>query len=412
MRVIRRSAAWSALALVLVVAAIWTKTSRETGIAVITGSVTRVESLTAVVTASGEIVAARYADIGSPIMGRLVSLYANEGDAVRAGAVLARIDPVQAEASAAAAEAGLSALEADARAALTQVRAGEAAQDEARARAEEAATAFTRAIQLRDAGLLAAADFDRAKSAADAAHAQHVAATAAADRLRQDAGAAGQRVAQARAERTRARDQLTKTAITAPIDGIVTRLDVEVGEMVVVGVQNQPGTILMTVSDLAAIDAEVKVAEADVMRLSTGMPARVTLEAIPGQRLNGRVVEIGASALPQLGATAAAREFRVTVRLEAGATSLRPGLTCDAEIEVAQRRDVLAVPLQAVVERGGRTGVFQRDGARARFVPVTTGIIGGLQIEVDGLHEGADIVVGPLHVLRDLQDGIGLRVQR
>ena len=412
MRVMRRRAAWAALALVLVVASVWTITSRETGIAVITGSVTRVDSLTAVVTASGEIVAARYADIGSPIMGRLVSLYANEGDAVRAGTVLARIDPVQAEATAAAAEAGLSALEADARAALTQVRAGEATQDETRARSEEAATAFTRAIQLRDAGLLAAADFDRAKSAADAAQAQHAAATAAADRLRQDAGAAEQRVAQARAERTRARDQLTKTAITAPIDGIVTRLDVEVGEMVVVGVQNQPGTILMTVSDLAAIDAEVKVAEADVMRLTTGMTARVTLEAMPGHRLNGRVVEIGASALPQLGATAAAREFRVTVRLEAGDTSLRPGLTCDAEIEVAQRRGVLAVPLQAVVERGGRTGVFQRDGARARFVPVTTGIIGGLQIEVDGLHEGAEIVVGPLHVLRDLQDGTGIRVQQ
>lgn len=408
----RRKAVWTTLALVLGAAAVWTMVSRDTGIAVTTASVTRVESLTAVVTASGEIVAARYADIGSPIMGRLVSLNADEGDAVRAGTVLAQIDPVQAEASAAAAEAGLSALEADARAALIQVRAGEAALDETRARAEEAGTAFTRASQLRDAGLLAAADFDRAKSAADAAQAQHAAAAAAADRQRQDAGAAEHRVAQARAERTRARDQVTKTAITAPIDGVVTRLDVEVGEMVVVGVQNQPGTILMTVSDLAAIDAEVKVAEADVMRLSAGMPARVTLEAVPGRRIDGRVVEIGASALSQLGTTAAAREFRVTVRLEADATSLRPGLTCDAEIEVARRRGVLAVPLQAVVERGGRTGVFERDGGRARFVPVTTGIIGGLQIEVEGLREGAEIVVGPLHVLRSLEDGIGLRVQK
>jgi len=400
------------MALVLAAVSVWVMSSREAGVQVTTGFVTRVESLTATVTASGEIVAARYADIGSPIMGRLISLNAREGDAVRAGAVLARIDPVQAAATAAAAAAGLSAIEADAQAALTQVRTGEAMLDETRARAEEAATAFTRANQLRDAGLLAAADFDRAKSAADAAQAQQVAAAAAVDRHRHDAGAAERRVAQARAERTRARDQLTRTEITAPIDGVVTRLDVEVGEMVVVGVQNQPGTILMTVSDLAAIDAEVKVAEADVMRLSTGMPAHVTLEAIPGHQLNGRVVKIGASALPQAGGTAAAREFRVTVRLETGATSLRPGLTCDAEIEVARHYGVLAVPLQAVVERGGRTGVFQRDGGRARFVPVTTGIIGGLQIEVDGLREGAEIVVGPLHVLRDLQDATDIRVQQ
>jgi HlyD family secretion protein len=100
------------------------------------------------------------------------------------------------------------------------------------------------------------------------------------------------------------------------------------------------------------------------------------------------------------------------VRLDAGVTALRPGLTCDTEIEVAQRRDVLAVPLQAVVERGGRAGVFQRDSGRARFIPVTTGIIGGLQIEVDGPQEGAEIVLGPLHVLRDLQDSSGIRVQK
>jgi HlyD family secretion protein len=166
------------MALVLAAVSVWVMSSREAGVQVTTGFVTRVESLTATVTASGEIVAARYADIGSPIMGRLISLNAREGDAVRAGAVLARIDPVQAAATAAAAAAGLSAIEADAQAALTQVRTGEAMLDETRARAEEAATAFTRANQLRDAGLLAAADFDRAKSAADAAQAQQVAAPA------------------------------------------------------------------------------------------------------------------------------------------------------------------------------------------------------------------------------------------
>ncbi len=234
------------------------------------------------------------------------------------------------------------------------------------------------------------------------------AAAATADRVVQAVTAAARRVAQARAERAGARNQLTKAEITAPIDGVVTRLDVEVGEMVVIGVQNQPGTILMTLSDLTAIDAEVKVAEADVMPLSPGLSSVVTLEALPGRRFTGRVVAIGASALPAIGATAAAREFRVKVRLD-NAGALRPGLTCDAEIQVAERRGVLAVPLQAVVERSGRAGVFHHDDGRARFVPVTTGIIGGLQIEVDGVAEGTEIIVGPIQALRDLQDGTAVR---
>ena len=190
----------------------------------------------------------------------------------------------------------------------------------------------------------------------------------------------------------------------------MTRLDVEVGEMVVIGVQNQPGTILMTISDLSAINAEVKVAEADVMRLSIGMPATITLEALPGQRFPGRVVEIGASALPQIGAQAAAREFRVKVRLDRATMPLRPGLTCDAEIVAVERRNVIAVPLQSVVERAGRPGVFTIADGVVRFTPVTSGIIGGLSIEVDGVPESTVIVSGPIQALRDLEDGAAVRI--
>ena len=405
-----RKAPWVLVAIVAAGAGWWTLASRDTGIAVTMASIARVESLTSLVTASGEIVAARYADIGSPIMGRLVALTVKEGDSVRAGQVLAQIDPIQAAASAEAANAALSALQADAGAAVTQVRAAESSLDEARSRATEADSALTRATQLREAGLLPAAEFDRTAATAAAAKAQQATAAAAAEKARQAATAAERRVAQARAERERARDQLNKTEITAPINGSVTRLDVAIGEMVVIGVQNQPGTILMTISDLTAIDAEVKVAESDVMRLATGMTSAITLEALPGQRLSGRVVEIGASALPQIGATAAAREFKVKIRLTGAAIPLRPGLTCDAEIQVAEHRGVLAVPLQAVVERNGRTGVFRIEGDTARFVPVTTGIIGGLQIEIDGAAEGSAIVIGPIQTLRDLQDGAHIRV--
>jgi HlyD family secretion protein len=209
---------------------------------------------------------------------------------------------------------------------------------------------------------------------------------------------------------------VSKTDITAPMDGVVTRLQVREGEMVVFGVQNQPGTILMTISDLNTINAEVKVAEADVLRIEVGQSTVVVLEAMPGRDFTGRVVEVGASALQVVGAAAAAREFRVVIQLDQPDPALRPGLTCDAEILTHEKRDVLTVPLQAVVLRpdpasaGERSGVFSVDGGRAKFVPVEAGIIGGLDIEVDGVTEGSSVIVGPFQVLRELQDGTPVEV--
>jgi len=382
--------------------------AREVDLAV----VGRTTSLQSFVTASGEIVATRYADIGSSAMGRLVGLNVKEGDRVKAGQVLARIDRVQAASSAAAASAGLGALEADARGLSDQARAAQAELDAASARSAESQQARARATDLRTAGLIPQSDLDTAIANADSAAAQVASATASVARAAQTNNAAERRVTQGRAEQTRARDLLDKTEITAPIDGVVTRLDVEEGEMVVIGVQNQPGTILMTVSDLSAINAEVKVAEADVLRLALDNRATITVDAANGRTLPGRVVEIGASALPQVGTQAAAREFRVRVRLEGDTAVLRPGLTCDAEILVAERANVLTVPLQAVVQRGADTGVFVVANGTVTFTKVTTGVIGGLSIEVDGVPEGASVVSGPFQALREMTDGARVRVRQ
>ena len=375
-------------------------------------TVTRTSSLRSFVTASGEIVATRYADIGSNAMGRLVGLKVKEGDVVKAGQVLARIDPVQAASTAAAANASLSALEADARGAQNQARAAEADLASAKARATESQKALARAKDLRASGLIPQSELDTATANAEATEAQVAAATAALARAEQGRESAARRVLQGRAEQTRTRDLLDKTEITAPIDGVVTRLDVEEGEMVVIGVQNQPGTILMTVSDLSAINAEVKVAEADVLRLKVDNAATVSLEAAGGASFPGRVVEIGASALPQVGTQAAAREFKVKVRLSGDTSALRPGLTCDAEILVAEKTNVLTVPLQAVVQRDNATGVYVVENNAAVFKPITSGIIGGLSIEAAGLAEGATIVSGPFQALRELKDGTPVRARK
>lgn len=376
--------------------------------------VTRQATFTSTVTASGQIVAQRYADIGSSVMGRLVRLDVKEGDQVRTGQVLAQIDPVQASASASAAQARVKAAESDVRATAEQRQAASADLQAARAREQEARQSFRRAQDLRKDGLIPESELDKARAAADAAAAQVAAAEAAVRRLQQAGEGSERRLAEARAEAARAGDVLAKTEIASPIDGVVTRLPVQEGEMVVIGIQNQPGTTLMTVSDLSAIDAEVKVAEADVLRVKLDQPATVTLEALPGVSFPGRVVEIGASALPVTGTGAAAREFRVKVRLDRPDASLRPGLTCDAEILTARREGVLTVPLQAVVIRSGSDGretpgVFVVADRLVRFKPVTTGLIGGLDIEVSGVDEGTPVVVGPFQALRELGDGQAVR---
>jgi multidrug efflux pump subunit AcrA (membrane-fusion protein) len=154
--------------------------------------------------------------------------------------------------------------------------------------------------------------------------------------------------------------------IGSSVMGRLVELRVKEGEMVVMGTQNQPGTTLMTNSDLSSIDTEVK--------------------------------------------------FKVKVRLDNPDRVLRPGLSCDAEILTAERQGVLAVPLQAVVIRPGKdgqdqTGVFIPDGPTVRFQPVKTGLIGGFDIEVTGLNEGTPVVTGPFQALRELKDGQAVRTQ-
>jgi len=388
---------------------------RPPRIAVDVGTVTRQDRFVSTVSASGEIVATRYAEIGATAMGKIVALPVAEGERVEAGQLLARIDPVQAESAAGGARALLRALEAEALAASEQIRTAGSDLAAAEARARDADQQLARTRQLSRDELVPAAQLETALAVAEAAAAQVAAARSAVDRARQASDAAARRVAQAQAQVRGAADLLAKTSIVSPIGGIVTRLRVREGEMVVVGIQNQPGTTLMTVSDLSAISAEVKVAEADVLRLALEQTATITLEAQPGRRFTGRVVEIGASALPMTGTGAAAREFKVVIRLDNPDPGLRPGLTGDAEIVTSERRDVLTVPLQSVVlrpsdEGAERAGVFVVAAERATFTPVTPGVIGGLDIEVSGLDEGSSVVVGPYQVLRELQDGSLVRV--
>ena len=379
-----RKALIAFLALGLVAAVVVSR--RPRGTPVDTTRVAKRDAFRSYVTASGEIVAKQYADIGASVMGRVVSLNVKEGDRVRTGQVLARLDPVRATADVEAAEAAVKALGED-------LKAAEAKLIEAKLTAARNAT-------LVGQGLLPKAEGDSSKAALDAARAQL-------DAIRN-------RSDQANAQLRGVRDTLAKTAVVAPIDGIVTRLQVREGEMVVIGLQNQPGTTLMRLVGTSGLNAELKVAEADALRLKLGQSARVTLDALQGREFKGVVSEIGASSLPPVSAQAAsAREFRVVVSLDQNDSTLRPGISCDAEILAAEKSGVLVAPLQAVVTRAAgereETGVFVVRGGVAVFTPVTLGLISGLDAEIEGVAEGAEIVLGPLATLRALKDGDTLR---
>lgn len=405
----RRTLIATAVAVIVVAGAAATLARRgPRGTVVDVGTAARQAQFRSTVTASGEIVASQYADIGSSVMGKITALPVAEGDRVTMGQVLAQIDRVQVEADAAATFEQMKALEAEEQSAAQQVKAADADVAAAEARLRDSQQVLKRRQELSSEQLVPAADLDTARAAADAAAAQLAASKAAAERARIATETASRRRLQAKAQQMRAADVLAKTSILSPIAGVVTRLRVRNGEMVVVGVQNQPGTTLMTISDLGAIDLEVKVAEADVLAVQRGQAASVTLEALPGKPFSGKVVEIGASALPVTG-TAAAREFRVVIRIDNPDPGLRPGLTGDAEIITTERTNVLTVPLQSVVLRTvagqEKTGVFTVVNNAAAFVPVTTGVIGGLNIEVSGIADGTSVVTGPYQVLRELKDG-------
>jgi HlyD family secretion protein len=227
----------------------------------------------------------------------------------------------------------------------------------------------------------------------------------------------------------------------------VTNLPVREGETVVIGIQNSPGSTLMTIANMSVITAEVKVDETDIVNVKLGQPAQVTIDAIPNKTFSGKVTEIGNNAVvrstgvstsQQNIATEEAKDFKVVVTLDHPPDNLRPGLSTTAKITTATRQAALMLPIQALTVRrkadlkeqskdssavqaaGPSTseddnkelqGVFVIRNKKAQFVPVETGISGTTDIEVlKGLQKGDEIVTGSYKVLRTLRNGASVRV--
>jgi HlyD family secretion protein len=398
-------------------------------ITVQTGKVEK-RDLVQVVTASGEVRPRRYVNVGANVSGRLVEINVKEGDPVKKGQVLAKVESERYEAGLRQSEAGVAAARAD----LQRTQAD----------LDASKLAFERTKKMRDDSLVSDQVYEQAE-------ADFKMKTA-------NVEAARRRVAQLQAQLDSTRDDLIKTTVISPMDGVVTNLPKEAGEMVIGALSFSP-TVIMTVADLSVMECEVMVDETDFRNLKLGQEASIKVDALEGLELKGEVTEIGASALVRGSGTASStatstlgantgnqpKDFKVTITIKDPPAKLRPGLNATADITTATRKGVLAVPVQAVVvrevdkegkivdpdamaapEREGNTvtqartekgeekeGVFVVQNEKAVFKPVKTGIMGETDIEiVDGLKNGEEIVTGSYKTLRTLKDDARLRVEK
>jgi len=361
-------------------------------------NVDRVErgTIVAKVSGPGRVRAETDVKISSSLIGRIVELAVDEGDVVRRGQLLLKLEDVwyrsqveQARARLARAEAELGTAERD----------------------------LTDAEEQFALSLISERELEELRAAADACR---------------------QSYEEARAAVRAAQDQLDKTVFHSPIDGIVTRLNVEEGENVVTGTMNQPGTVIMTISDLSHMEVEVEIDETDVVDVKIGQNAEIDVEALSDTLLTGTVTEVGNSGITRMAGTQEeVTSFLVKVLVDDPHPELKPGMTATVDIITAVHEDALNVPIQSVVSRtpselAGEPedqkpkkrrsdrekekeleGVFiVTDEDEALFVPVQTGIADELSIEVFGdLEEGQRVVSGPYRELRKLKNGDLLKVK-
>ena len=451
------------VAILAAIVAFSANTNRKSAVPVQIGQVEPADQLIAQVNASGEIKPKEYVELQAEISGVITELVVEEGDFVSEGNVLLKIDQTQTAAQTRVQQALLEsafmdAANANAQIALQQANLGREKANVRVAEAEvlKAAQAlelgfsnFIRKQELFEQNLISRDLYDAAKNekvaarsnltSADARLEQAKASLKVAQVVLRQAGnsheAALSRVEQSRASLAQARDSLSKTVIRSPLTGVITQLNVEVGERAVPGTLNNPAATIMVIADLAIIQAEIEVNETDIVAVELNQPAVVNVDALPNEPLEGMVTEIGNSAI-QKQSSQEAKEFKVAIRLAHPPSALRPGLSCTADITTATRENVLTIPIQALVirefavdskgnpikeevesngdpeSRKEFEGVFVVRERRVEFTPVKTGISSDTRLQIlSGVEEGSEIVTGSYKALRELEDGDFVKLQ-
>jgi HlyD family secretion protein len=403
--------------------------------------------LSTVVSASGEIKPKTFVNIGANAFGKITKLFVKEGDHVKQGQMLAQLESVQSGADVNATQASLDAAQSDAIAAEAALRTDLADLNRAKSDAEHTQLDWDRSQALWKSALIPKSEYDTQKALWQTAQAGLAQAEARVAQAKAQKESADRHITQNQANLTRVADVLQKSRYVAPFDGVITSLPVREGETVVIGIQNSPGSTLMSIADMSVITAEVEMDETDIVDVRLGQPAEVSIDAIPNKTFKAIVTEIGDNAIvrstgvatsQQTTASDEAKEFKVVVTLQNPPENLRPGLSATAKVTTATRSNALSVPIQAVTVRRQSDlqpandqgsvqaaapkdnpkdakaeiqGVFVIRNKKAEFVPVQTGITGSNDIEVlSGLKEGDEIVTGSYKVLRTLRPRTSVKV--
>jgi len=389
------------------------------------------KDIASTIQASGKIRPKRMVDVSAAVSGKVLEVAVKEGDTVKQGQLLLRIDPKPFQ---------------------TQVEQLEAAIEAARATLESTQASLRQTGQERERleklfaeELISLSDVQKARTTDDVEQAR--------------GRGAQQELVRLAANLSEARHELSKVDVHADIDGTVVELNIEAGENAFVGAFNNPATVLLSVADLSVIEAEVEVDETEAVVAKPGQPADVEVDAHPGWIYHGKVSEVGHSPLRlQTGGEREGTAFKVKISVLDAIEEVRPGLTCSAKIRTAERPGSIALPIQALTlrkpdgtpvtdppesvvaaaapsdeapaahgspsngsgtaeaaasgprkkkdEKGKVEGVFVVSDGVATFRPVTVGITGEKDFEVvSGLAPGDVVVAGPFKALRTLKTG-------
>lgn len=440
------------------------------------------------VTASGEVRPIRYIKLTSEVPGRIEEIYVNPGDQVTVGKPLVRVDPTQLQSSqeaqwaaaqasindvqsarnaVASAQQGLVVAEAAVASARQQLVTLQTSVESAQVDLNTAQRELKRAADLIESGVTSRAEydtardrFDQAKIALDTAkanlEAQRIAVKEAVERANQQKIAVqdaktGIKSSEMRASQQQAllrgeASQRSKATQLSPLNGVVADIPTRVGEYAVAGLSTTP---LMTIADMSTINVEVNVDETEISNVEVGQQAKVKVDALGEKEIKAVVTQKNPLAVSKSDTQGGlsnrvnvqeAKEFKVTVKLEELteeiANALRPGMSATATITTKTKNNVVAVPLESIVEKAptaspspsaagaapaGATpekpktlkGVYIIEGNKVRFIEVTTGITGEADIEVtSGVQQGMEIVRGPSRVLKTLKDGMTVKRQQ
>ena len=441
------------------------------------------------VTASGEVRPVRYIKLTSEVQGRIEEIYVSAGDQVTKGTPLVRIDPTQLQSNQEAqwaitqaslndvqnarnavtsAQQSLVVAESSVAAARQQVVAFQTNVDRAEVDLKTAQRELKRYTEMIESGVASRLEYDSARDRFEQAkialetakanlEAQKISVREATERVNQQKIAVKEAQTAIKSTEMRANQQQamlrgqvsqrSKATQLSPLTGVIADIPSRVGEFAVAGLSTTP---LMTIADMSQINVEVNVDETEINNVAVGQEAKVKVDALGDKEIKAIVTQKNPLAVSKSDTTGGlsnrvnvqeAKEFKVTLELKEVpadvASTLRPGMSSTATITTKTKTNVLAVPLEAIVEKQPspsaspsgsvagsvptaspgdkpktQKGVYLIEGNKVRFIEVTTGITGEADIEIEsGLKQNQEIVRGPSRVLKTLKDGSTVKRQ-